>query len=88
MQNTTTTEATAQFTVGQTYQARSACNHECIWTFLVTRRTAKFITIEDTQTGETSRVGILADSFGGGEWARPLGNYSMCPVIRAASPTV
>lgn len=93
--NTDLNTATATFTVGETYEARSAGDHNCVWSFTVVKRTAKFITIIEhggaangVDDGEPFRVGALADSFGGGEWARPFGEYSMCPVIRAASPKV
>lgn len=67
------------FQVGRTYSARSVCDHNCIWSFEVTKRTAKFITLD--HDGETMRVGVRAHD--GEEWASPFGTFSMCPVIRA-----
>ena len=69
------------FRVGHTYSATSACNHNCVWTFEVISRTAKFITIREQSDGETMRVGVR--SHDGEEWASPFGTYSMAPVIRA-----
>jgi hypothetical protein len=77
MNNTTTTATTAAtFTVGETYSARSACDHNTVWTFTVAKRSAKFITFTDGK-----RVGVKNGHQG--EWALPLGTFSMAPVIRA-----
>lgn len=74
-------ETTSTFTVGQAYSATSVCDHECVWTFKVLRRTARFITIED-RWGAVSRVGVR--TVGTEEVASPLGSYSMAPVIRSS----
>ena len=71
---------TATFEVGKTYSARSACNYDCVWTFEVIKRTAKFITLHE-EGGDTMRVGVR--SHDGEEWASPFGTYSMSPVISA-----
>lgn len=73
------------FQVGSTYEARSACDYDCVWTFTVTARTARFITIVDRDR-ETRRVGVRV--WNGVESASPLGTYSMAPVIRAERPAV
>ena len=80
MTMTATAEATETFRVGGTYSATSVCNHNRVWTFEVISRTAKFITIRESD-GETFRVGVR--SHDGEEWASPFGTYSMSPVIRA-----
>lgn len=72
---------TSTFTVGQTYSATSVCDHTCVWSFTILRRTAKFITIRD-RWGTVSRVGVRSD--GTEEVALPLGSYSMAPVIRSS----
>jgi hypothetical protein len=69
------------FKVGQTYTARSVCDHNCTWSFTVTRRTAKFVTIESAD-GKKTRAGIKTD-FDGNEYALPMGSFSMAPCIRA-----
>jgi hypothetical protein len=69
----------ATFKIGQTYTARSACDYNCIFSFKVLKRSAKFLTIE--HNGDTKRVGIKQSDHG--EWALPLGRYSMAPVINA-----
>jgi hypothetical protein len=71
----------ATFTVGKTYTARSACDHNCVWSFKVVSRTAKSITIEGNEG--TSRRGVSI--WDGGETAFPMGRYSMAPIIRAAA---
>ena len=76
---TNTTDITA-FEVGDTYTARSACNNDCIYEWTVTKRTAKFITVE-TKYGDIARVGVKVD--GNVENALPFGNYSMAPMIFA-----
>ena len=78
-----TTETTKTFQVGELVSATSACDSNCVWTFEVTKRTAKFVTLKDLNTGETNRVGVKTDSFEGGEWALPFGTFSMAPVVRA-----
>lgn len=36
-----------KFEIGKTYSMRSICNQDCVWTYTVTARTAKTITISD-----------------------------------------
>lgn len=85
--DTTTTAASSApsaFQVGQTVQARSACDSDCVWTFTVLRRTAKFVTLQDVDTLDTMRVGVREHD--GEEWASPFGSFSMAPVVRAGAP--
>lgn len=79
--NTNTDQPAASFEVGNRYQARSACNSDCVWTFEVLSRTAKFVSLLDVDNGDTMRVGVRASD--GEEWASPFGTFSMAPVIRA-----
>jgi hypothetical protein len=65
------------FQTGKTYTTRSACDHNCVFSITVAKRTAKTIT---TTSGKSLRVG----SYDGAEFVRPMGNYSMAPIIRAA----
>lgn len=81
MATTSTITRPASFEVGSTYQARSACDSDCIWTLEVISRTAKFVTLKDVDTGATMRVGVR--SHDGEEWASLFGSFSMAPVIRA-----
>jgi hypothetical protein len=68
-----------QFETGKTYSARSIGDSDCVFSFTILKRTAKYITIK--AQGEIKRVCIY--EYDGAENARPLGNYSMCPVIKA-----
>ena len=67
------------FQVGKTYQVRSIGDWECIFSFTVEARTAKFVTVRNN--GKALRVGVTVRD--GVETARPFGTYSMCPTIRA-----
>ncbi len=64
------------FEAGKSYQTRSACDHDCIFSITIASRTAKTV---KTAKGQTLRVG----TFEGSEFVRPMGNYSMAPIIRA-----
>lgn len=66
------------FAVGSTYQTRSSCDHECIFSLTVQKRTPKTIT---TDKGKLLRIYI----YDGVESVMPCGRYSMAPVIRAAA---
>ncbi len=66
----------ATFTTGKTYTGRSACDHNCIFSLTVAKRTAKTIT---TTSGKTLRVGL----YDGAEFVKPMGSYSMAPIIAA-----
>ena len=37
----------SKFEIGQQYSMRSICDHECVWTYTVTARTAQTITVTD-----------------------------------------
>jgi hypothetical protein len=75
-----TATATTQFEVGQTYSCRSICDYNCIWSFEVIKRTAKFISIKGSDN-KVSRVGVK--TWDGVERAYPLGQFSMAPSIVA-----
>ena len=79
-----------KFEVGKTYTVRSLGDWDCVWQFTVVKRTAKFITIiEKRVAGGTlldgpKRVKIRQSySEDGAEWAMPLGQHSMCPIMKA-----
>jgi len=78
---TITTTATNTFIKGQNYSARSICDSECIWNFVVLKRTAKFVTVKDIDSNETKRCGVFI--WDETECIRPHGNYSMATVLRA-----
>lgn len=66
-----------KFETGRTYSTRSVCDHECIISVTVARRTAKTIVTTD---GKRFRVG----EYDGSEYVKPWGSYSMAPIVRAA----
>lgn len=65
------------FQIGKTYSTRSACDHNCIFSVTVAARTAKTI---KTTNGKTLRIG----TYEGAEFVRPMGSYSMAPIITAS----
>ncbi len=70
-----------KFRTGQTYETRSICNYDCIFSFTVIKRTAKRLVLKDNVTGEEFRRGIFV--YDDAEACKPYGTYSMCPVINA-----
>jgi len=67
------------FKTNQTYQTRSICDQNCIFTINVISRTAKTIKAVVDGKVKTLRISI----FEGVEQVKPFGSYSMCPVISA-----
>lgn len=72
-------EAT-KFIVGRKYYMRSACNYDCMWKYTVVDRTAKTVTLED-DNGKMIKCRL--SEYDGAERCKPLGSYSMAPVLRA-----
>jgi len=72
------------FEAGKNYQTRSICDHNCIFTAKVLKRTAKTVTVI-TDQGE-ARCKIHTDDEGE-EFFFPYGRYSMAPVIKASRLT-
>lgn len=71
----------SKFEIGRTYSTRSACDHECIFEFTVTKRTAKTVTFKYLDGEITRRV--TDRHTGDSEACLPLGNYSMAPFLTA-----
>ncbi len=67
------------FETGKTYTCTSVCDHECVWTFEVERRTAKSIWIRINGKLERRAVKV----WDGVEFFKPFGSYSMAPIVRA-----
>ena len=65
------------FQVGKTYTTRSACDHNCVFSVVVASRTAKTIKTAD---GKTLRIGM----YDGAEFVKPMGSYSMAPIVCAS----
>lgn len=68
-----------KFEEGKKYYCRSICDHGCIFTIEVVKRTAKTVTY--IYDGQQRRSNIKLDD-NGNEYIKP-DNYSMAPVFRA-----
>lgn len=73
------------FEPGKSYFMRSVCDHECIWTYNVVARTARFVTLVDQRSKEHVRAGVRV--WEGVEQCMPLGSYSMAPRLCADKVT-
>jgi len=71
-----------KFTPGVVYETRSTCDHNCIFSHKVVKRTAKTVTIDNVE-GKTARRKIII--WEGNETIFPLGRYSMAPILNAGS---
>jgi hypothetical protein len=68
------------FKVGETYSTRSACDHDCIFSYEVISRTAQFVTLK----GSGDRVRrCKVRHWDNVEVCDPEGRYSMSPVVKA-----
>ncbi len=68
-----------KFEVGKTYSTRSICDHNCIYSIEVLKRTAKTITVREHAEVKTLRISIYKDV----EQVKPHGSYSMAAIIDA-----
>jgi len=68
-----------RFEIGKTYETRSSCDYECIYSFEIVRRTAKQITFK--YLGKEKTKGVR--EYEGVELCSPFGHYSMSPTIWA-----
>ena len=71
-----------KFQVGQTYSTRSICDHNCIFSLTVLSRTARTIKIKDLHDSKSVKT-LHISEWEGVEQVRPLGSYSMAPIIGA-----
>ena len=80
-----------KFEVGKTYIAFSPCNSDARWKLKVISRTEKTITLMGRfLTGEQTkrfRISVAPAGHYGTfeETCKPLGNYSLCPTLRATA---
>ncbi len=79
-----------KFKVGNQYSMRSACNHECVWTYKVLARTACTVMLAQVMSNGKTKVDTITcrinkglSEFCGAESVKPLGSYSMCPILSA-----
>ncbi len=69
------------FKQGQKLSNSSICDHNCVFTAEVVKRTARTVTI--TSDRGVKRCKIHIDTCGEGEFIFPYGRYSMAPIFRA-----
>ena len=69
-----------QFEVGTTYEARSACDWDCVFRFEIVARSKKTITIK-RRNGSLVNRRVIETTYT--EMCFPDGRYSMAPVITA-----
>ena len=77
---------TVKFTVGEAFQCRSVCDHNCVWTYIVTKRTDKTITVCEMRDGRLAGTGpsmLRVTVHNNVETVKPLGSYSMAPILAA-----
>lgn len=67
------------FQIGRTYSTRSACDHDCVFSFTILARTAKTVTIKIHDKIKRRGLRVHGDT----EYFNPFGSYSMAPVIGA-----
>lgn len=72
-----------KFEIGNTYSAISICDSDCVWTYKVIARTESTITVTDGKETKKLRIIKNLSAYDNREVVRPLGNYSMCPLLRA-----
>lgn len=72
-----------KFEIGKTYTMKSACDHNCTWSYTVTARTAQTITVTDGKKTLKLRVIKKLSEYVGAETVYPLGQYSMSPTLTA-----
>jgi hypothetical protein len=71
------------FEIGQTYTMRSVCNHDAVWAYTVTARTAQTVTITDGKEVKRCRISKMISQHRNAETILPLGQYSMAPMLSA-----
>lgn len=73
-----------KFEVGKIYSMRSPGDRNCIWSYIVTARTAKTITVvSDDGEKKTLRINSKISEYFGAETVNPLGRYSLAPSLSA-----
>ena len=88
-----TTVASSVFEVGKVYQGRFISDWDSKFTFRVVERTAKFVTLLELDStlavrswSKTVRVGVYV--WAGVECCRPMGRYSMNPILSSEREVV
>lgn len=72
-----------KFEVGKTYTMKSAYDHNCTWTYTVTARTKKTITLNSGNEVKTCKISKGLSEYYGAEAVSPLGTFAACPTLTA-----
>lgn len=78
-----------KFEVGTVYSTRSICDHDCIFRWVVVKRTAKSVWLQSVggpelkPYGDVTRRSITKHYSDNAELVYPSGKYSMCPILTA-----
>lgn len=80
-----------RFEVGKTYRMVSPCDTNCAWYYTVTKRTVRTVTLLDLngktivrRLAEMKAIDRVTGVESGEEYCKPLGDFSMCPILRAS----
>ena len=82
-------EQTKKFEVGKIYSMRSACDHDCVWSYIVISRTESTVVLQQVRNGEPFgdqarfRINKKLTAMRGAESCMPTGTYSMAPILSA-----
>ena len=68
------------FETGKTYYCRSVCDYNCVWKFEILSRTEKTVTLS---SGKRCKINTMVHDGESIQYVRPLGKYSMAPVLSA-----
>ena len=72
-----------KFETGKNYTTRSIGDHDCVWSYTVTERPAQTVTLSDGKKTIKCKIVKQLSEYRNAETVRPLGNYSMCPLLSA-----
>lgn len=72
-----------KFEVGKTYTMRAIGDHDCVWTYTVTKRTPSTVTLSDGKQSFVCKINKKISEWNNTESVFPLGRYSMAPILRA-----
>ena len=72
----------SKFETGKIYYCRSACDYNCVWNFIVERRSDSSIWIRDVD-GNKPAIRRSIKNWSNVETCLPLGSYSMAPMLSA-----
>lgn len=72
-----------KFEIGKEYSTRSICDHNCIFKFMIVKRTDKSVWIQDVKDPNSKIVRKKIEIYNDTEEFYPYGKYSMAPIIKA-----